>query len=252
MKIIETIKRKVEEILFPSGYKCLLCSKEINDDRKSSFCDECLFTLPFNDGKICKRCGNPLYAQGDICDFCRTKFPKFVQCRSPFLYKDSIAFLIKQLKYDNKKYIAQSLSYFMLAEYMKINHEADVVVPVPLFPAHQVKRGYNQSELLCHAFTEKGMAVNTKILTRVKDTSTQTDLSYAERKENVKDAFSVSNKQSIAGKNVLLVDDVFTTGSTINECSKTLLKAGAKRVFVVTLAHAERVGKNEINAYNRE
>jgi ComF family protein len=120
--------------------------------------------------------------------------------------------------------------------------KADVLLPVPLHPLKKRERGYNQSELICRGIQEvTGLPVRTDLLSRRKYTVTQTQLSLEERKENVGDAFEINEKKrdDISGKSFILVDDVITTGSTINACAKALATAGAKSICVASIALAK-------------
>jgi ComF family protein len=120
--------------------------------------------------------------------------------------------------------------------------KADGVLPVPLHPLKKRERGYNQSELICQGIEEvTGIPVRTDLLIRRKYTVSQTQLSLEERKENVGDAFEINEKKrgDISGKSFILVDDVITTGSTINACAKALATAGAKSVHVASIALAK-------------
>jgi ComF family protein len=122
----------------------------------------------------------------------------------------------------------------------KMNWPIDVIVPVPLHKIRLDERGYNQSELLARELSYRLNIFMSKALRRVRNTTTQTALHKEERIENVKGAFKVTYKDTIVGKNVLLVDDVLTTGATLDECAKVLKENGAKDVYVATIA----TGKN--------
>jgi len=118
--------------------------------------------------------------------------------------------------------------------------QVDLIIPVPLHSVKKAERGYNQSEFIAKGISlETGIDWNKKIIKRKKYTETQTHLSAEERQSNVKDAFIVKDKKSVNGKNLLLVDDVITTGSTISECAHQLLLAGAKNIYATSIAIAE-------------
>lgn len=232
------IKKVINEF-FPSNMKCILCGEELSQNTLYSICDDCMSSLPFNDGHVCLRCDRPLNNMGNYCTNCKNGKLYFKRNKSLFLYKSPINTVIRKLKYDNKKYLSDTFSNMIAGEVSKMEHHFDVVVPVPLFPKRQKKRGYNQSELLCEALkTKLNMNVDTTLLLKIRNTRTQANLTRIERMENLDSAFMVSNKKAVKGKTILIVDDVFTTGTTINECAKTLVEAGAKAVYSVTLAHA--------------
>ncbi len=229
--------QKIKEIFFPSGQKCLICKRELDGSSDKQVCKHCEDKLDFTTGKICDKCGQPIKTDANYCLRCKNKVPAYTFARAPFVYKGVILGLIKSLKYDGKKYVAKTLSNYLWDEYEKDKIKADLVIPVPLFEKRQKKRGFNQSELLCSTFKENGLEIRTDILSRIKDTDTQTHLSREEREKNVGGAFKVTDKKSIKDKNILLIDDVYTTGSTTNECAKILLKAKAKNIYVLTVAH---------------
>ena len=146
--------------------------------------------------------------------------------------------LVHDLKYNNKKYIASTFGKMLFDCYEKNKFDFDFIVPVPLHKVRQVKRGYNQSELIANEFAKHvGKEVKVDVLSRVKQTPSQVGLKYAQRQDNLKDAFKVKNRTGLKGKVVLLIDDVFTTGATSSYCSEVLLKAGASAVYVLCVAH---------------
>lgn len=230
---------KISKELYPNGYKCLLCREELSTNTLYSLCDKCMLLLPFNNGKTCVKCSEPIGSMASYCIHCKNEKPYYKKNVSIFLYKKPIDGMIRKLKYDNKKYLAETLSNFIASEVVKMAVNFDVVVPVPIHVNRLIKRGYNQAELLCETLKSKlNLNVDSEVLIKCRDTRSQANLSRRERIENLKDSFDVVDKNKVKGKSILLVDDVFTTGSTINECSRILLDAGAREVYSVTLAHA--------------
>jgi ComF family protein len=163
----------------------------------------------------------------------------FSCARAVVSYETIILNAIHQFKYGNNISVGAMLASFMadfsfpdvdLTDY-------SLIIPVPLHIKRLRQRGFNQSLILAQALAKKWqIPVNFSLLKRHKFTLTQTGLNKTERKQNIKGAFEVSDKKNIAGKNVILIDDVYTTGATINECAKILTKAGAQKVTVLTLA----------------
>ncbi|BDQ02695.1 ComF family protein [Ignavibacterium sp.] len=120
------------------------------------------------------------------------------------------------------------------------NWKIDLIIPVPLHKLKKAERGYNQSEFIAKGISvQTGIRWNKKIISRKKYTETQTHLTAEERQLNVKDAFKIKDKDAVDGKNILLVDDVITTGSTISECAHQLILAGAKNIYATSMAIAE-------------
>ena len=240
MKInFKRLKNLIFESIYPKGYKCFGCGEELSENTLYCFCNDCISKLPFNNGKICVKCSEPIGGMGEYCIHCKNIKPYFKKNVSVFLYKHPIDSMIRKLKYDNRKYYADTLSNFIAGEVSKMDINFDYVIPVPMLPKRQKRRGYNQAELLCVSLKNNLMLnVDAGILIKNRDTRSQARLTRSERIENLENAFTVTDKSKIKGKIILLVDDVFTTGTTINECSKTLLDAGAKDVYSITLAHA--------------
>jgi ComF family protein len=149
--------------------------------------------------------------------------------------------IISRYKYRGDSRLAKSLGD-LLAGYEDSDfsfHDYRLVVPVPLHPRRLRRRGFNQSLLLARRISRRySLPLDFTALRRIRATVPQTELSAAERRKNIRGAFAVFRAQTITEKDILLVDDVFTTGATVEECAKVLLKAGANRVDVLTLARA--------------
>jgi ComF family protein len=174
----------------------------------------------------CRQCqNNPLQAIDGI--------------RSAAFFEDNpIRPAIHFLKYRNHKAVASILATILAETYQRGQLMLEVIIPVPLHAARHRQRGYNQSELLARALgTLLGLSVDTKTLQRTRHTHSQMTLGVHERHQNVVDAFACSNS-SLSGRKVLLIDDVCTTGSTLDACASALKKSGAVAVWGLTLAKA--------------
>lgn len=225
--------------LFPSDIKCIVCDNEIGETNKYSICEKCFNNLPFNDGKVCLKCGEKLSGLEDYCMNCKDNHDKsFLVARAPLLYDGVVRILIHGLKYNHNQYLGKYLGEFLVDEFVKYDLHADVVVPIPLNKERFKQREYNQAQLLCYPLCERlNLELDTTNFVRILNTPTQTELSKQERKTNLLDAFHVIDKSAFKDKVVLLVDDVYTTGATMEEASKTLLKSGAKSVIALSVAH---------------
>lgn len=154
------------------------------------------------------------------------------------VYDGVIKKAIKKLKFNKKKQLAPVLSKIMLNN-ARIT-DFDAIIPVPLHKTRSKVRGFNQSELLAKDISVfYKMPILTDILVRVKNTSPQFGLKKGERHANIQGAFAVTGADKITGKKILLIDDILTTGATLNECKNELLSAGAERVMAYTLSKAE-------------
>ena len=163
----------------------------------------------------------------------------FSCARAVVSYETIILNAIHQFKYGNNISVGSMLASFMADfSFPGVGFIGySLIIPVPLHIKRLRQRGFNQSLILAQSLAKKWqIPVNFSLLKRHKFTLTQTGLNKDERKQNIKGAFEVNNKKIISGKNIILVDDVYTTGATINECAKTLIKAGAQKVTVLTLA----------------
>ena len=229
--------KKLFNLIYPIGFSCVNCGTEIFDD-ETQLCNICKNTLNFLSGKICLHCGEPITGSGNYCLHCKGK--KFIcdKIISPFTYSGTIKKLIIGLKYNNKKYYAQCLANYMATSFKKEYLPCDIITCVPICSKRLKERGYNQAELLGEHFAKNiNKEFNPNILQRVKETPTQTKLTYTQRCKNMKNAFKVIDKNIINNKVVIIVDDVYTTGATITECAKKLKDAGALTIYGVTVAH---------------
>jgi ComF family protein len=177
------------------------------------------------------------------CDACRQHQPSFEAAVCYGEYDGALRELIHLLKYEGVRPAASVLGR-MLGEVIselspRFGPEPPLVVPVPLHGSKLRGRGFNQSEVVARAAVKAAglrSQVNTTALERIKDTGSQTGLTRAQRQQNMHGAFAVIHPAEVAGRDILLVDDVFTTGATVSECARVLKKAGAARVFVATVA----------------
>lgn len=207
--------------------------------------------------KFCLTCGKPLGPefQDPVCNVCWGSIRKnepafsykldtqhFDRAYSVCVYEGVIKECVHFLKYNAKLSLARPLAELMAvyARYHLGVDNIDFLVPVPLHPAKQREREFNQTEILARRISKiLNIPVMVNNLKRVKNSQPQTKLSGAERLINIKGAFEVKDKAGFKNKSVLLIDDVFTTGATVDECAKTLKQAGAKKVEVLTLAKGQ-------------
>ena len=222
------------DLLFPP--RCISC-KAAN----SWLCQNCLSHISFITTPVCKRCGTPLAVDAPVCKQCKNNPLQDIDgIRSASHFEDNpIRPAIHFLKYRNHKAVASVLATILADAYHYYQLAADLIVPVPLYPSRLRERGYNQSELLAKAVRNiLHLSVNTSTLQRTRQTKSQMTLGVNERHQNVADAFACSNLD-LSGRKVLLIDDVCTTGSTLNACANALKKSGVASVWGLTLAKAD-------------
>lgn len=231
--LLKKLINAFKNALYPMDCTCDVCGEELVADTRYRLCSECVEKLPFVGEHRCLSCGMPLKDESDYCNRCQYEKFAFVKNRSPLTYDGETKKLIYSLKFGKKKYIAETLGALMADEFLKSGMQADIIVFVPMTEKEEKKRGFNQSELLAY---EVGGRLNVPVLpalVKIKDTSAQKELHGKERAKNLEGAFACAFEQ-VKGRRLLIVDDIFTTGATANECAKVLLKAGAREVNVLT------------------
>lgn len=240
-----TIWRRFLNMLLPP--RCIKCGEILGE--RNGICAECFSKITFISQPMCHRCGRPFEGGADIkfgavqyCGECmRQKKHLFTLQRSTFIYDDESKDLILNLKFRDRTATAETLAGMLYAGGGDIwKEKPDLILPVPIHRLRLLQRRYNQSALLCRYLAQKaGIPADYETLVRCRNTIPQVQLSGAARRNNLKQAFKVVKPQNIKGKKVVLIDDVATTGSTLNECAKVLHKAGAKAIYSLTLARTQ-------------
>ncbi len=200
------------------------------------FCQPCQARIEPVPAPACIRCGRPAAIAG-LCPICRATPSNLDRIASSAVFAPPLREAIHNLKYDNIRVLAKPLGLRMASYWQQHAFTAGVIVPVPLHKNRQAERGYNQSALLARVLAqETGIPLDEKLIVRHKATREQTHLNAVERRENVTGAFSC--RGDATGLNIVLVDDVCTTGSTLEACAGALRTAGAAGVWAFTLARA--------------
>jgi ComF family protein len=201
-----------------------------------SFCADCWKEVEFLGEGGCSTCGMPLQAtEQTTCGACLARAPRIARTRAAVAYGDLARNLAIRLKYGRKVAIARTMARYMAP----LVGEGDerLLVPVPLHRTRLWSRGFNQSALVARELSRRlDIATDSMALTRTRRTPTLKGMSPLQRRKTVAGAFRVRNKRSVAGKTVILIDDVLTTGSTAEACARTLKRAGAARVELVSWA----------------
>lgn len=220
-------------ILYPS--LCPACGNPSDQWTYSPVCSACWSQLKRYSGPSCMICALPVASEhARICGQCMQKAPPFSRVITYGLYEGVLAQAIHQFKFHRIRRLSKPLGNLLL--HLDIPH-ADGIIPVPLSKKGLIARGFNQSLLISHIIAKHtGITLCMDFLFKTKDTPPQIGLSARERLSNLKNAFEVHG--NLKDLRVLLVDDVITTGATVRECSKMLMKAGAQEVIVLALARA--------------
>jgi competence protein ComFC len=223
---------KLLDVLFPPS--CAGCGSW-----GERYCPTCFEKTNLISNPICQICGDPLqHADDVICDRCRDQEVAFTAIRSWAAFVEPLQTAIHKLKYRQDRGLGEVLAEPLVDLLKKYHWEINLIIPVPLDVIRQKERGYNQAALLARPISWKtGIPYTSQALLRKKITRQQVGLSVSERAENMAGAFS-ANEMRVSEKNVLVIDDVITTGSTINACAHALINSGARKVFGITLARS--------------
>jgi ComF family protein len=242
--------RKIIDGLLNLAYPetCFLCSVPVARQQDCGICDNCwqkaiaLKILP----PRCSSCGLPFYSFEEdsehLCSDCIKKMPPYAGARSFSHYSAEMSLVIQELKFRGRRNLAGLLAP-LLAEAFSDSwsrDEFDLIVPIPLHPKRKRDRGYNQAELLAVSLARLVAIPYCKALRRIRSTLPQIGLTVAQRSENVRAAFYCPIPQHISKRRVLLIDDVMTTGATVESAAQALADAGAWRVSILTVARAGR------------
>ena len=228
------------EVLLRTIYPrhCLFCDGLIPIESGEGICAACINRLVFLTQDLCDRCGKPLTEQHSVfCYDCRKGFHLFTKGRALWLYEGAVKEAIHRFKYYNRKDYARLFGeelYHYFSHHL--SWSIDMIIPIPLHKKRLRTRGYNQAGLLAHYLGRRlKLPVHDNVLIRTRDTKPQKELSDIERIFNVQDAFAYSGQVPLKG-GILLIDDIYTTGNTIDNAAKVLLSNGASRVYFLTLA----------------
>jgi len=234
--------RAARRLCFPA--RCLICGQGLPGDPETRFCVKCEAGIRLLREPCCLKCGRPFFngaGASHLCSVCLTHDWHYARAHGVICYDPRIAPLIHAVKYHGQT--APLPSFAALKKrlpHLDDCETARVIVPVPLHADRLRRRGYNQSLRLARAlFPHLRHRIDTGALERWRPTRPQTGLPGPARRRNIKGAFRVVRPEKIAGQRVLLLDDVYTTGATVNECARVLVQAGAAEVRVLTLARVE-------------
>jgi ComF family protein len=235
LKIFGQFILKLKNICFP--ITCCNCEKIVDSE---GLCLECWKKIKWIDDPKCRICGAPFEIDVEaLCLQCIKKKPHFDQAISVFEYDNFSKSVILKFKHGDATHICRQLVVWLWRASQDVIKDFDIIVPVSIHFLKRLKRKYNQSELLAQKLgILSGISYEPRILRKEKQTPQQEGLSRNARLKNVRNSFEINLQYAhlLRNKNVILVDDVLTTGATVNECSHNLKKHGAKKVIVLTVA----------------
>jgi ComF family protein len=259
-RVVQAVVDDFVTTLFPAD--CRVCGGPLLRAGITPVCDACVGGVGAQTATLCGRCGEALDlegvrfagqfpAEGLLCSPCRIVAPEFERAVAYGIYQDSLREMVHLLKYERMSAVARPLGG-MLAGAIEMLHGQTaanlLVVAVPLFPSKERLRGYNQAVLLADAALvelkktqpEWELRAAHGVIQRLRDTESQFALTPRGRRRNLQGAFAVRNDAPLVRREVLLIDDIYTTGATARECARVLRRAGATKVWVATLARAQR------------
>ncbi len=211
---------------------CLACRRP-----GAWLCSSCAESISFLQAPVCHHCGTPI-RQAGLCPSCQHRQSDLMGVRSVAFHLSPLREAVHALKYEGMRVLAEPLGEILAQYWPSADLMVSVVVPVPLHTERLRQRGYNQSLLLATALGKRvGLPVEQHVLVRSRNTPSQVGLSIDERWANVRDAFRCSS-DALSGERVLLIDDVYTTGATLETCASALLESGAAEVWALTLVRA--------------
>ena len=247
---LKSLLRPVLDFFLPT--RCLMCGvftqipSTTENLSQPSLCSACWQQLSFITEPYCSTCAAPLSFDGEGCRSCQGKVFEFDSARAALVYNDAAKKLITRFKHSGQTGYARLFAPWMQTLIANHTKQYDGIIPVPLHFWRLFKRGYNQAALLAHGISLKQnddsymhVPILRNALKRVRHTPSQGHRSATDRVKNIENAL-IANASLVTGKRLLLVDDVMTTGATLNECARVLKEAGAERVDVLILARAVR------------
>ena len=242
MRVVNAVKTYASSLLdmiYPR--RCVGCNGVV-DSGANLICWNCTTRIPFITLPFCFQCGDPVAGQVDssyVCRHCSENIPSFDKARSVARYRGLLKDMLCEFKYAGALWMRRDLAAWLLTclQSQFDTRSIDVVTCVPLHPVKQRDRGYNQAALLAKDVSSLiGKSFSSKMIRRIRHTPSQTNLTARQRRDNVLGAFACRVPDNLRLSRALLIDDVMTTGATVNECARVLKEAGVSRVEVVTVA----------------
>lgn len=256
-RLLGEVKDTLSEAVFPSNIYCICCGSLIDRSRPYALCDLCMKKFHWITGRTCEKCGKALQDTygGRLCYDCMRlehRFEKGFSCLTYGLHEREV---LLDHKYNGKGYLAAKFGDILYDRISCEDIHPDVIIPVPISAQRRRSRGYNQAALMARQLARRwGVPIDEDILIRQKDTRLLRSLNPADRRLALSGAFAISSRRRdsgrngdscLTGKNILLIDDVYTTGATVDTCTDVLLDAGADKVYVLTLTSGGNRRPNE-------
>lgn len=228
--LFQKIKDSTLDVVFPNGFKCIICGKEIAD---GIICNHCKENNNFNVGNRCKVCDTPIKEGNIICDHCKSNKRAFKSVSCPLLYSEDVRKSLLKFKSDGAKYLAAPFAKLIYQRLCEDKIEFDVIIPVPSHKKTMRKRGYNPAKELAEELSILASKPVLDILVKTTITKNQKFLDFKERQTNLENTLTITDPKLVKNMKVLLVDDIITTGATVNSCAVLMHKAASIHVCAV-------------------
>lgn len=252
---IKKLGGELLDLAYPNSLYCICCKKIIDDSRVYRLCDTCIDEIRWANGRICSRCGKPLSEMnpGEVCYNCRENQHEFDRGFTVCEYNEHARSIVFALKYGGRTDIAATIALMMhdkmsmMKENSSDRYEYDVVMPVPMYKDKKVKRGFNQAALIAREFAKyENIKCEECYIRRIRASSPMRGLTPLERQSNIRGAFALTKYAwELENKRILIIDDIYTTGATLDEMTRLLRKVKASVVDIFTFAAGADVVKGE-------
>lgn len=242
---INAILKRIPGIIIDCIYprRCPFCGG-ITPMGEASICEKCKKKIPYIGEPRCKKCSKPvMYEEQEYCYDCSKTNHYYTRGIAVWKHKDEVKKSLYRFKYQNKREYAEVYAEEILRLHQVLieSWKADAIIPIPIHPLKAKERGFNQAEVLARYLSKRlNIPIYTDLVLRLKDTLPQKELNDIERRNNLSKAFGVANRGATLG-NVILIDDIYTTGATINAVSKVLLHGHASQVFFISISIGEGI-----------
>jgi len=242
--------KRILELIYPSNIYCICCGNIIDHTRHYALCDKCVRLFHWANKRTCGKCGKILADdyRYDLCYQCRETeycFEKGFCCVQYGLYEKNC---VLSFKYGGNAYMGEKLGQILYDRISCEELDIDLILPIPMHRKKEQIRGFNQAALMAKELAVRlRVPYNNRILLRVRQTAPMSRISALERRENMEGAIAIAKGQTdiLCGKTILLIDDIFTTGSTADACSSVLMSVGVKAVYVLVFAAGANVKHTE-------
>ena len=229
---------KVVDLIYPPSTYCVVCDSFIDGTRKYNMCDSCIEKFQWIDEDYCQICGRPLAEKGIyICRECAEQernFDRGFSCTAYGLYERKI---ISDFKKSGKAYLARTLGEILYDRIVIEDLKIDGIIPIPVHKERLKVRGFNQTELMGRYLSKKiGWPLIRDAVIRIKETEAMKQLDRWQRAKNMEGAFAVAKPEKVKNKKLIVLDDIYTSGATMQECCKVLKAQGAEKVYILTFS----------------